>query len=75
MQSISIALELNLYQKKLKYRKQKYHNKYLWSTRIRFDVNFCIGFVCFMVKGRNLLYYRNLFSSNGYEKNDKMILK
>ena len=26
-----------------------------------------------MVKGRNLLDYRNLFSSNGYEKNDKMI--
>ena len=28
-----------------------------------------------MLKGKALLDYTNLFSSNGYEKNDKIILK
>ena len=36
---------------------------------------FCIEIVDFMLKGGNLLYYTNLFSSNEYEKNDKIILK
>ena len=34
---------------------------------------FCIGFVDFMLKGKSLLDYTNLFSLN--EKNDKIILK
>ena len=37
--------------------------------------NFCIGFIDFMLKGKNLLDYANLFSSNDYEDNDKIILK
>ena len=34
---------------------------------------FCIGFIYFMLKGKSLLEYTNLFSSNDYEKNDKII--
>ena len=36
---------------------------------------FCIGFIDFMLKGKSLLDYKNLFSLNDYEKNDKIILK
>ena len=36
---------------------------------------FCIGFIYFIIKGKRLLDYTNLFSPNDYEKNDKMILK
>ena len=35
---------------------------------------FCIGFIDLMLKGRYLLDYINLFSSNENEKNDKIIL-
>ena len=36
---------------------------------------FCIGFTDFMLKGKSLLEYTNLFSSNKYKYNDKLILK
>ena len=36
---------------------------------------FCIGFIYFMLKGKSLLDYTNLFSPGKYEKNDKLILK
>ena len=36
---------------------------------------FCIGFFDFMLKGKCLLEYTNLFSPNYFEKNDKTILK
>ena len=36
---------------------------------------FCIGFIDFMLKGKSLLKYINLFSPNEYKKNDKIILK
>ena len=36
---------------------------------------FCIGFVDFMLKGKSLLDYTNLFFPNEYKKNDKMISK
>ena len=36
---------------------------------------FCIGFIDFMLKGKNLLEYTNLFSPNDYEKIGKIILK
>ena len=32
---------------------------------------FCIGFIDFMLKGKSLLDYTNLFYPNDYEKNDK----
>ena len=34
---------------------------------------FCIRFIDFMLKGKILLEYTNLFSTNDYEKNDKII--
>ena len=49
------------------YRIQAYDSIMSW--------NFCIGFIDFMIKGKNLLDYTNLFSPNDYEKNDKIILK
>ena len=33
----------------------------------------CIGFSDFIFKGKSLLEYTNLFYSNDYEKNDKII--
>ena len=36
---------------------------------------FCIGFLDFMLKGKSLLDYTNLFSPIDYEKNDKIILE
>ena len=36
---------------------------------------FCIEFVDFILKGKSLLEYTNLFSPNEYEKNDTIILK
>ena len=36
---------------------------------------FYIGFIDFMLKGRSLLDYASLFSSNEYEKNDEIIRK
>ena len=35
---------------------------------------FCIGFIDFMLKGRNLLKYTILLLPNDYEKNDKINL-
>ena len=35
----------------------------------------CIGFIDFVLKGKSLLDYTNLFSPNDYEKIDKIILK
>ena len=35
---------------------------------------FCIGFIDFLLKSKNLLNYTNLVSPNDYEKNDKIKL-
>ena len=35
---------------------------------------FCIGFIGFILKGKSLLEYTNLFSPNEYKKNDKIAL-
>ena len=35
---------------------------------------FCIGFINFMLKGKSLIEYINLFSSNDFKKNDDTIL-
>ena len=34
---------------------------------------YCIGLIDFMLKGKRLLGYTNLFSPNEYEKNNKII--
>ena len=36
---------------------------------------FCIGFIDFMLAGKKLTDYTNLFSPNNFEKNDDIILK
>ena len=36
---------------------------------------FGFGFIDFMLKGKSLLEYTNLFSPNEYKNNDKIILK
>ena len=36
---------------------------------------FCIGFIDFMLKGKTLTEYTNLFSPNNFEENDDIILK
>ena len=36
---------------------------------------FCIGFMDFMLEGKSLLEYKNLFPLNECEKNDKIMLK
>ena len=36
---------------------------------------FCIGFINFMLVGKSLTEYKNLFSSNNFKKNDDIILK
>ena len=35
---------------------------------------FCIGFINFMLKGKTLTEYANLFSPNDFNKNDDIIL-
>ena len=57
-------------------------NKNITTNIYRIQVNdsvicgyVCIGFTDFMLKGKNLLDYANLFSPNEYEKNDKIILE
>ena len=35
---------------------------------------FCIGFVDFMLAGKTLAEYTNLFSPNNFKKNDDIIL-
>ena len=73
-----IALELNASQKK---RKNIIANKNITRNTYRIQANdsmmrgyFCIGFIDFMLKGKSLLEYTNLFSPNDHEKNDKIIL-
>ena len=36
---------------------------------------YCIAFIEYMVAGKSLLDYTNLFSPNDYKKNDKIIYK
>ena len=73
MQYISIALELNIFQKKLK------NNLTNISRTQTYDLiiigYFCIVFIDFLLKGKRLLDYTNLFSPSDYEKNDKIMLK
>ena len=72
-------MELNIFQKKLK--------KYIGNKNIIANIYriqefdsimcgyFCIGFIDFMLKGKILLEYTNMFTPEDYENNDKIILK
>ena len=72
-------MELNIFQKKLK--------KYIGNKNIITNIYriqefdsimcgyFCIGFIDFMLKGKILLEYTNMFTPEDYENKDKIILK
>ena len=79
MQYILTALELNIFENKLK---KLIGNKNIITNLSRIQAydsimcrHICIGFIDFMLTGKSLLDHTNLFSSNDYEKNDKIILK
>ena len=76
---ILTALELHIFQKKLK---NSYETKNIITNIYRIQAYdsimsryFCIDFIEFMLKGESLLDYTNSFSPNNYEQNDKIILK
>ena len=73
-----IVSELSIFQKKLKNSWEKNVITNIYRTQ-SYDLimcgYFCIGFTDFILKGKSLLDYTNLFSPNSYEKNDKIILK
>ena len=47
-----------------------YLDEYLEYNYVRI---FCIEFINYMLKGKTLLDYTNLFSPNGFKKNDRVI--
>ena len=59
------------------YRKQKYYNKIhrIKSYDLIMCGYFCIGLIDFMLKGTSFLDFKDLFSPDEYEKNDKTVLK
>ena len=70
---------MNIFQKKFK---KFICNKNITTNTFRIQAYnsimsgyFCIKFIDFMLKGKSLLEYTNLFSPSEYEKNDKIILK
>ena len=70
---------LNIFQKKLK---KLIGNKNVKTNICRIQAYdsimcgyFCTGFIDFMLKGKSLLEYANLFSNNENKKNDKTISK
>ena len=36
---------------------------------------FCIGFIDYMIKGKDLIDFTNLFSPNDFDKNDCIIIR
>ena len=73
---ISILLVWNIFQKKT-----FINNKNIKTNIFRIQTYdsimcgyFCIGFIDFMLKGKALTEYTNLFSPNNFKKNDEIIL-
>ena len=78
MQPTLIALQLNIFQKKLKIYRKKNIITNIYRTQACNSiicVYFCSGFIDIMLKVKSLLDYTNLFSPNEYGKNAKIILK
>ena len=78
MQLISIALELNVFQQKLKNSWEKNIIRNIYRTQAYDSIMceyFCARFIDFKVKGKSFADYTNSFSPNDYEKNEKIILK
>ena len=74
-----ILLELNIFQKK----KKKFNDKFIVAANI-FRIQaydsimcgyFCIRFIDFMLVGKTLTDFTNLFAPNNFKKNDNIILK
>ena len=79
MWHVLITLELNIFRKKLE---KIIDNRNIETSVFRVQAYdsimcgyFCIGFTYFMLRGKRLLNYNNIFSSKSYERNDKTILK
>ena len=74
-----IVLELKIFHKK----KEKFFgNKNIITNICRMQAYnsimsgyFCIGFIDFMLEGKSLLEYTNLFSPSECKENDEIILK
>ena len=70
-----IALVLSMFLKKFIGHKNTKRNIF----RIQADNSimcgyFCIGFIDFMIAGKSLINFSNLFSPYGFKKNDNIIL-
>ena len=75
---ISILLVYNIFQKKIK---TFIKNKNITTNIFRIQAYdsimcryFCIGFIDFMLAGKTLTEFTNLFSPNNFKKNDDIIL-
>ena len=73
---ILILSEENIFQTRL---------EHLWIIKIKTNIfriqaydsmcwYFCIGFINFMLAGKTLMEYANIFSPNNFNKNDSIIL-
>ena len=74
---ILTGLELNTFYKKLKYLLVINIQKIIFRIQANDSVlcgYFCIGFIGFMLKGKSLTEFTNLFSPNDFKKNDLIIL-
>ena len=73
-----INLEVNIFRNKLENSFEKNILTNIYRIQA-YDSIMCgyfyIGFINFLLIGKSLLEYTNLFSPNDYEKNDKIILK
>ena len=79
MWHVLITLELNIFRKKLE---KNIDNRNIGTSVFRVQAYdaimcgyFCIGFTYFMLRGKRLLDYNNIFSSESYEGTEKTILK
>ena len=73
-----INLEVNIFRNKLENSFEKNILTNIYRIQA-YDSIMCgyfyIGFINFLLIGKSLLEYTNLFSPNDYEKNDKRIVK
>ena len=71
LQYISIVLELNIFQKKFQSSLEITNIYRIQACDSIMCGYFCIGFIDFMLKGKSLLDYTNLYFTNDYERKYK----
>ena len=74
---ISIVLVLNMFLKKLKNLLEIKTKANIFRVQANNSVmcgSFCIGFIDFMLPGKKLTDFTNMFSPHNFEKNDDIIL-